>query len=88
MGTLKDELSTQVLFSESSNFMTSSKLTSRSHHGADHAHDLDFWQQLDKDFRFDGVDEEQLRQHTEQWITCASELLGPPPCRTQQKTKC
>lgn len=67
--------------------MTSSKLTSRLPHGSDQSPNLDFWQQLDKDFRFDGVDEAQLRQQTEQWITCVSELLGPPPCRARQKTK-
>lgn len=67
--------------------MTSSTLTNRSPHGSEHGHGPDFWQQLDKDFQFDGVDEEQLRQQTEQWMTCASELLGPPPCHARQKTK-
>ena len=47
--------------------------------------DPEFWRQLDKDFPFEGVDEEQLRQQTEQWIQCASELLGLPPSCTKQK---
>lgn len=67
--------------------MTSSKLTSRSSHGSDHDHNLDFWQQLDKDFQFDDVDEEQLRQQTEQWMACVSELLGPSPRRARKQTK-
>ena len=47
----------------------------------------EFWRQLDEDFPFEGVDEEQLRQQTEQWITCASELLGLPPSRVKNKAK-
>ncbi|MBX2863628.1 MAG: hypothetical protein KTR27_08735 [Leptolyngbyaceae cyanobacterium MAG.088] len=49
--------------------------------------DSEFWQQLEKDFSFEGVDEELLRQQTEQWMTCANELLGPPPSRVKNKTK-
>ena len=49
---------------------------------SDHV-DLEFWQQLTQDFSFKGVDEDQLRQQTEQWITCASELLGPHPMQTK-----
>ncbi|MGD1856332.1 MAG: hypothetical protein ACFB2W_18995 [Leptolyngbyaceae cyanobacterium] len=52
---------------------------------SDHV-DLEFWQQLTQDFSFQGVDEERLRQQTEQWITCASELLGPPPMQSKRKT--
>lgn len=49
--------------------------------------DPEFWQQLDKDFPFHGVDEEELRQYTTQWATCANELLGPVPSRSKQKAK-
>ena len=31
-------------------------------------------------------DEDQLRQRTEQWLTCASESLGAPP-QTLKKAK-
>ena len=57
--------------------------------GASHRSGIDpeFWQQLDQDFPFEGVDEDQLRQQTEQWITCASEVLGLPPSRIKNKTK-
>ncbi len=49
--------------------------------------DPEFWRQLEKDFPFEGMDEELLRQQTEQWITCVSELLGPPPSQVKNKTK-
>ncbi|ESA33358.1 hypothetical protein N836_21975 [Leptolyngbya sp. Heron Island J] len=55
-------------------------------HGSSSNQDPAFWQQLDKDFPFEGVDEEQLRQQTEQWIQCASEILGLPPSRAQKKS--
>lgn len=44
----------------------------------------EFWQQLDKDFPFEDVDEEALRRYTEQWITCASEILGVAPISIQK----
>ncbi|MBT9312857.1 hypothetical protein [Leptothoe kymatousa] len=50
-------------------------------------YDKEFWQQLDDDFPFHGVDEEELRQYTEQWATCANELLGPVPSRSKKKAK-
>ena len=65
--------------------MASHKPTKESSHRSNV--DPEFWQQLAKDFPFEGVDEEQLRQQTEQWITCASELLGLPPSRIKNKTK-
>lgn len=49
--------------------------------------DPEFWQQLDKDFPFEGVDEELLRQQTEQWLKCASEIVGLPPSRLKKKAK-
>lgn len=52
-----------------------------------HRGDPEFWRQLDQDFPFKGVDEEKLRQQTEQWITCASELLGTPPIRGKKTAK-
>lgn len=52
-----------------------------------HKGDPEFWQQLDQDFPFKGVDEEKLRQQTEQWIICASELLGVPPIRGKKTAK-
>ena len=67
--------------------MASNKSSSGSSHRSSHNNDPEFWQQLDRDFPFKGVDEEQLRQQTEQWVTCANELLGPPPSRTKKTTK-
>lgn len=49
--------------------------------------DPEFWQQLEKDFSFEGVDEALLRLHTEQWVACANELLGPLPSQIKNKTK-
>ncbi|MEM8612381.1 MAG: hypothetical protein AAGF93_10215 [Cyanobacteria bacterium P01_H01_bin.105] len=57
-------------------------------HGSSCNQDSEFWQQLDQDFPFEGVDETQLRRQTEQWMICVSELLGPPPSRICNKTKC
>ena len=62
-------------------------LSSSSTHRSSHHGGQEFWQQLEEEFAFKNVDEDQLRQQTEQWITCASELLGPPPFRSKQKTK-
>lgn len=67
--------------------MASNKSSRGSSHRSRHNNDPEFWQQLDRDFPFKGVDEEQLRQQTEQWVTCASELLGSPPSRTKKTTK-
>ncbi|MEM9264409.1 MAG: hypothetical protein AAGA46_02685 [Cyanobacteria bacterium P01_F01_bin.13] len=67
--------------------MASKKPVGSSSHCSSHNSDPAFWQQLDKDFPFEGVDEEQLRQQTEQWLTCASELLGMPPLRAKKKAK-
>ncbi|MBT9316101.1 hypothetical protein [Leptothoe spongobia] len=67
--------------------MASNKLTSGASHGSKQNSDSDFWRQLDQDFPFKGVDEEKLRQQTEQWVTCASELLGAPPVHSKNKTK-
>lgn len=61
----------------------SSNISQHSSYNPDSA----FWQQLAEDFPFHGVDEEKLRQQTEQWMTCASEILGPPPLRTKKKAK-
>ena len=52
-----------------------------------HQHPPEFSQQLAKDFPYEGVDEEELRRYTEQWVTCASELLGVPPAGVKEKTK-
>ena len=46
----------------------------------------EFWQQLEQEFSFAGVDEDQLRRRTEQWLTCASEILGTPP-QARKKAK-
>ena len=54
---------------------------------SNHKDNQTFWQQLAQEFAFEGIDEEQLRRQTEQWITCANELLGPLPSRSRQKTK-
>ena len=67
--------------------MASNKSSSGSSSQSSRNNDPGFWQQLDKDFPFKGVDEEQLRQQTEQWVTCASELLGTPPSRTKKTAK-
>jgi hypothetical protein len=67
--------------------MVSNKSANDSSRRSSRSQNTEFWQQLEKDFSFEGVDEELLRQHTEQWITCASELLGPPPSRVKNKTK-
>lgn len=68
------------------NFMASNKLAggvSPRTNGSS----AEFWRQLEQDFPFKGVDEEKLRQQTEQWITCASELLGQPPVRAKRGRK-
>lgn len=67
--------------------MTSKQTSSISTSQSSHNNDPGFWQQLDRDFPFKGVDEEQLRLQTEQWVTCASELLGPPPSRAKKAIK-
>lgn len=67
--------------------MASNKLSNSSSYRSGYHHNSEFWQQLARDFSFEGIDEAQLRLYTEQWVTCASELLGPPPCRTKKKTK-
>lgn len=59
--------------------MASNKPTSGSSHRRKQTSNPEFWRQLDRDFPFKGVDEEKLRQQTEQWVICASELLGTPP---------
>lgn len=68
--------------------MASNKSATDSSHRSSHNQDQEFWRQLDKDFPFEGVDEEQLRQQTEQWITCVNELLGPLPSRMKNKKRC
>ena len=65
--------------------MAFKKKSKGSSHGS--GEDKEFWQQLDHEFPFPGVDEEELRQHTTQWITCANELLGPVPSRMKKKAK-
>ena len=67
--------------------MASNKSANDSSRRSHRNQDPEFWRQLEKDFPFEGVDEEVLRQQTEQWITCASELLGLPPSRVKNKTK-
>ena len=67
--------------------MASNKSANASSQRSSRNQDPEFWRQLEKDFPFEDVDEELLRQQTEQWITCASELLGPPPSRVNNKTK-
>ncbi|MEO0394434.1 MAG: hypothetical protein AAF243_00440 [Cyanobacteria bacterium P01_A01_bin.137] len=67
--------------------MASNKSSSGSSRCSSHNSDPEFWQQLNRDFPFKGVDEEQLRQQTEQWVTCANELLGSLPSRTKKTTK-
>ncbi|MEM6255216.1 MAG: hypothetical protein AAF821_20065 [Cyanobacteria bacterium P01_D01_bin.156] len=65
-----------------------SKQTSRgSSHAPNHHNDLDFWQQLEHDFPFHGIDEEELRRYTTQWTTCANELLGPVPSRSKKQAQ-
>ncbi|NEQ55715.1 MAG: hypothetical protein F6K11_37360 [Leptolyngbya sp. SIO3F4] len=68
--------------------MASNKPSGSSSYGSSQHNNPEFWQQLDKDFPFKGVDEEKLRQQTEQWVTCASELLGMPPSSIKKKMKC
>ena len=41
--------------------MASNKSSSGSSHRSSHNNDSEFWQQLDRDFTFKGVNEEQLR---------------------------
>lgn len=53
----------------------------------DYSQDLEFWQQLDQDFPFEGIDEEQLRRQTQQWMTCVNEILGPVPSRIPKESK-
>lgn len=65
--------------------MTFNKLAKGVSRRSNHRGDAEFWQQLEQDFPFKGVDEETLRRQTEQWIMCASELLGPPPERGRKK---
>ncbi len=67
--------------------MASKKPSKVASHGANSCHDLDFWQQLDNDFPFHGVDEEEMRRYTTQWVNCANELLGPVPSRSKRKAK-
>ncbi len=68
--------------------MASNKPSSGSSHTSGHKGEPEFWQQLDQEFPFEGVSEDQLRQQTEQWLTCASELLGMPPSRIKKKQRC
>ncbi|MEM1242989.1 MAG: hypothetical protein AAGI45_24415 [Cyanobacteria bacterium P01_H01_bin.26] len=56
------------------------------YHRSGHQGSPEFWQQLGQEFSFAGVDEDQLRLRTEQWLTCASEILGTPP-QTRKKAK-
>lgn len=67
--------------------MASNKSVNNSSNHTSHNQDPEFWRQLSRDFSFEGVDEEQLRQQTEQWINCANELLGPLPSQMKNKTK-
>ena len=53
----------------------------------DCSQELEFCQQLDQDFPFEGIDEEQLRRQTQQWMTCVSEILGPLPSRMPKEIK-
>ena len=65
-----------------SNKSPESSVCSRSSHQGS----PEFWQQLGQEFSFADVDEDQLRHRTEQWLTCASEILGAPP-QTLKKAK-
>ncbi|MEM9805802.1 MAG: hypothetical protein AAF959_11025 [Cyanobacteria bacterium P01_D01_bin.56] len=55
--------------------------------GSGDRHNSEFWQQLENDFPFHDVDEEELRRYTTQWVNCANELLGPVPSRSKKKTR-